>query len=97
MIQMQDLALGFVESHDILLGSQLSLSKSIWMASYPLRVLTAAHSLVLTINLLNSTVRVTDEIIQEHWFDLSQASTLDTLKSGQTGCKLDFTWPLGWF
>jgi len=42
--QMQ--GVGFVESHEVLLGPLLSLSQSLWMASCPSGVSTAPHSLV---------------------------------------------------
>ena len=45
--QVQDIVLGFPEPHEILLGPLLSLSRSVWMASHPLGMLTTLHSLVL--------------------------------------------------
>ena len=46
MTQLQDLALGFVEPHEVLLGPLLSLTRSPWMASHPLGVLITPQSLV---------------------------------------------------
>ena len=47
MALVQDFAIGSVEPHEILLGPLLSLSRSVWMASHPLGMLTTLHSLVL--------------------------------------------------
>ena len=46
MTQVHDLALGFVEPHDIHLSPLLSLSGSLWMTSYPSGVLKTQHRLV---------------------------------------------------
>jgi len=52
MTQVQDLALSFVEPHEVCLGPLLSLLKSPWMASCPLGMLPTHHSLVSSSNLL---------------------------------------------
>jgi len=50
--QVQDLAFGFAEPHEVHLGPLLSLSRALWMASHPSGVLTSPHSLVSSANLL---------------------------------------------
>ena len=47
MALVPNFAIGSVELYEILLGPLLSLSRSVWMASHPLGMLTALHSLVL--------------------------------------------------
>jgi len=44
--QVQDLALCFVESHEVLLGPLLSLARPLWIASHSLGVSTTPHNLV---------------------------------------------------
>jgi len=48
----EDLALGFVESHEIHLGPLLKLVWVTWMASHPSGVLIAPHSLASSANLM---------------------------------------------
>jgi len=48
MTQVQDLAFGFVEPHEVLLGPLL---EPVWMASHPSGILTALHSLMSSANL----------------------------------------------
>ena len=52
LTQLQDVAPGFVEPHEVLLGPLLSLFGSLWMASHPSGVSTTPHSLVSSAHLL---------------------------------------------
>jgi len=69
--QVQDLALEFVEPHEVHLCPLLSLFRSFWMASCLLDVSTAPLSLVnckLAEGASNPTADVVDENVKEHWF-----------------------------
>ncbi|XP_038030836.1 cyclin-dependent kinase 6 isoform X2 [Anas platyrhynchos] len=66
--QRQDLALGFVELHEVT-GPPLSLPRSVWMASFPSFVSIAPHSVMSASKLaegaLDLTVHVTDKDVKQ--------------------------------
>ena len=66
MTQVQDLALGFVEPYEVLLGPLLSLFGSLCMAFCPLGVSTTPHSLGFQ-----------DCLQKNHWFTFARPLSVD--------------------
>jgi len=78
--QLQDLALGSDERHEVHLGPKLSLSRSLWMASCPSDVSphpTAWGHQQTAEGAPDPTVDVIDEVIKEHWHQLSRHGAID--------------------